>query len=161
MATRISGFPTALLALVGSQNFGVAPKELGELVTPTLDMTPLYLLGQQTTVSITLSAPANGGNQAQGLSIPQGENWYIHNVGLQVLAGAGVTGEFSLYWTAMPGNGFSPIADTVVMTASTFRMKAGGGGFWMRSGSEISCHIANLVGVPTVSIAGVVTRLRS
>ena len=159
--SKIAGFPTGLLALLGSQNFGMSPKELVEAVQPCLEMTPFYLTSQMTTVSITLSAPANGGNQAQGFSIPNGENWFIHAIGLQVLAGVGVTGEFTLYQTAQPGTGFCPIADTQVMTASTFRMKAAlVDKFWMRSGSEVSCHIANLVGVPTVSIAAVVTRLK-
>jgi len=161
--SRLAGFPTGLLSLVGSQNFGSAPKDLGDVVQPTLDLSELYLLSQLVPFSGTLTAPANGANSAQGgIAVPNGEVWYVQQVGLQVLTGVGVTGEFTLYATPAPGGGFTPLADTQVMTASTFRMKAGvQGPMWLRSGAEISCHIANLVGVPVVSIAALVCRLKS
>ena len=129
---------------------------------PIIDLTDLYLVTNLVPFSGTLAAPANGANTGQGIAVPVGEVWYVQQVGLQVLTGVGVTGNFTLYATPSAGAGFTPLADTQAMVASDFKMKASiAGPMWLRAGFEISCHIANLAGVPTVSIAALVCRLRA
>lgn len=161
MSSRLAGFPTGLLDLVGSQNFGIAPKELLETVSPTVDMLELYSLTKQSGRISILSAPANGNNAGQGLVVPAGEVWRIVAGGIFVAAGVGVTGDFTPIVNS--GGGTTPLGDTLSVAASTTRWitSKAGSAFWLRSGDELGAYITALAGAPTVSVAYQVARFRA
>lgn len=149
-----------MLDLVGSQNFGVAPKDLGELVVPQIDLSPLYLLTKQRAQVQIVAVPAAGQNAGGGLVVPAGEVWKVHAGGIFVLCGAGVSGDFTPIISV--NGGVTPIADTLSVAANTTRMiSMKQEPFWLPAGAELSVYISALVLVPTVSISYLVSRLRA
>ena len=158
MTQRLSAFPNGLLSLTGSQSFGTAPKELGDIIAPTIELADLYLLSLQEPEVLILAAPVNGINA--GIRVPPGEVWRVVAGGVFVLAGAGVT----LDWTPVVESqgGLIPIGDTQSQAASTTRLQASKQTpFWVKSGDQVTIYIQALVGVPTVSIALLIDRLRA
>lgn len=158
MSQRLSGFPTGLLSLVGSQSFGTAPKELGDVVAPTLDVAALYLLTKQEPEIAVIAVPAAGPNL--GIVVPAGEVWLANYGGVFSLTGVGVT----LDWTpiATIESGTIPIGDTVVQLASQTRWQASKQlPIWLSAGQGLGVYISALVGAPTLSVAYNISRLRA
>lgn len=158
MPQRLSGFPTALLSLLGSQSFGNAPKELDDVISPVIDTAELYLVSAQQGMAGVVAAPAGGYNR--GLIVPQGEVWRVNYGGAFVLSGVGVT----LDWTPCVriDGGIVPMGDTIVQLASQTRLEA----FellpiWIEAGQELGVYVSALVGVPTISVAFSVAVLRA
>lgn len=159
MNQRLSGYPSGLLALLGSQSFGEAPKELGDVIAPIIDTSSLYLLTAQSAAVQIIAAPANGINA--GLRVPQGEIWRCHVVGGLCISNAGNTLDWTLAFESQGGVG--PLSDTISQVASTTRWIASKAGpFWLRAGEQIAPYISALVGVPvSMSITALVSRLRA
>ncbi len=159
--SRLSGYPSGLLSLLGSQNFGEAPKDLSDVVSPVVDISGLYLLSSQSSALSVLAAPANGQNQGAGLVVPKSEVWRVWGGGLAITNGVGVTGE---YTPIINDGGISiPIGNTLVTAASQTRwVPMVQGPFWLRAGQELGVSIGALVGVPgLVAVSCLVSRLRA
>lgn len=158
MSQRLAGFPTGLLSLVGSQSFGTAPKELGDIIAPTLELGELYLLTKQEGQVGVVAVPAAGPNNA--ITVPNGEVWRVNYGGVFVQTGVGVT----LDWTpcAFANGGIVPIGDTHVQAASQTRLQAvKQAPLWLQAGQSLGVYITALVGAPTVSFSVAVSRLRA
>jgi hypothetical protein len=159
--SRLSSFPTALLSLLGSQNFGESPNELGQMVVPTVDIGELFALTKQVPVFGQLAAPAIGNNAGQGIVVPSGEVWRVMYGGLFVNCGAGVSGEFTP--TLLVEGSSCPLAMTYAVAASTQRQSpVVQVPMWIQAGTELGCTISpGLVLVPTVSMRYVVQKFRA
>lgn len=155
----LSGFPKGLLSLLGSQNFGINPKDLSDVVAPTVELSELYLLSKQVSTFQTIAAPANGTNAGAGLIVPAGEVWRVHAGGIFVITGVGVTLDITPITIV---NGITcPLASTTSIAASLFRwVPMIMNPFWADAGSELGAYISALVGAPTVSIQYLVSKLR-
>jgi len=156
--STISGFPTGLLGLLDSKNFGQQPNTLSDVIVPIVDTTGLFETTKQFGEVQLIAAPANGINV--GLRVPQGEVWRVHAGGVFCLTGAGD----SLEWTPVIEVNLTviPIADTQVQGSDITRMVAMKvAPFWLQPGSQLSVFISAIVGVPTaMSVAYLVSRLR-
>lgn len=155
--SRISGFPTGFLSLLDSKSFGEQPDVVGDAIVPTVDIGDLFLSTKTNGEVQVVAVPALGPNA--GLRVPNGEVWKVQAGGIFVLAGAGVT--LDLTPVVEVTGIITPIADTISVLASTTRMvtmKAAP--FWLKAGAQLTAYVTALVGVPTISIAYVVSRLR-
>lgn len=157
--TRLAGFPSGLLSLVGSANFGDAPNQMGDVIAPCIELQDLYLLTAQEPEILIVAAPANGINA--GIRVPAGEVWKVVQGGVFVDTGAGVS---LTSWTPVveASGGVIPIADSVLAhPASQTILKAIHTPFWVKAGDQVSVYIRGLAGVPTISIALLISRLRA
>lgn len=159
--SRLAGYPTGLLDLVGSQSFGQAPKDLADVVAPVMDLSPLYLLTKQVAAIAIVAGPANGTNAGKGLIVPPGEVWSVRAGGVFVATGVGVTGDFT---PSMISNGLTvSLGDSTPILASTTRWLrfAPPGPIFVKAGDELTCYISALVGAPTVSIQYLLAKFRA
>jgi len=158
--SRLAGYPTGLLDLVGSQSFGIAPKDLSDIVGPIVDLTGLYMLTKQVAAIAIMAAPANGTNATKGLIVPAGEVWSIRAGGVFVGAGVGVSGDFT---PTMISNGLTvALGATTPVAASTTRwLEMTMGPIFLKAGDELTCHISLIAGAPTVSIQYLVAKFRA
>jgi len=149
----LHGFPKGLLSLVGSQAFGTNPKQLGDVVAPTIDLRDLYLLSVQSSIAGSAAAPAAGFNLC--LTVPEGNVWRILAGGGIIVNGAGVTGDWGL--TIKPGGGSEvPLTSVIATAANQVRfLPLTNGPIWASAGTQIGLNGSALVGVPgscTVSL---------
>lgn len=77
--SRINRVPFGLQDLLGSQNFGDNPSELGGVVAPVLDMSP-YLTAERYSYKHDTDVLADNG-QITTFLVPDGEIWYVLAVG--------------------------------------------------------------------------------
>ena len=158
--SRLSGFPAGLLSLIGSQSFGINPKDLADTISPTMELGELYLLSKQEGKAIVFTAPVNGPNPGQGLIVPPGEVWRVHAGGFFISTGAGVQTDANLIVNLTGAT--IPISDSISVPASSVRMNAmKSAPFWLQSGGELGVMLASPVGVPTVSVSYIISRLRA
>lgn len=163
MTSRIAGFPSGLLDLLGSQNFGEAPKLFGDQVVPTLECLELYLATKNAVVfNAGTGAVANGQNTGASymLTVPQGELWLVRCVSALLLTAAGeaVTGEVwisSQGGTMVVGNPRTLGASSQGWAVSTQTP------FWLPSGSRIGIWGSAVTGAPTAALTALVARLRA
>lgn len=170
--SRLSGFPQGFLSLLGSQNFGEAPKELAEFVQPTIEMLELYLLGNQRLqawVSNDTSAPTitdvSGAiyytNPNNNMVVPAGQMWRVHLFGVQMQTGAGEAVNFS---PAIAVNNLAmPLGDgpRVLGASASSWQRAEGCPFWLRSGDSLGVWQTGIVGAPNGQAYAVVSVLRA
>jgi hypothetical protein len=147
------------LNLVGSQNKGLAPNELADVIAPTIDLGPMYLVSRQEAEAAIIAAPANGINNA--ITVPTGEVWRVNFGGAFCATPAGVTLDWAL--AANLDGGAMPLADTLSQAASQTRLMAmKSGPIWLTGGQSLGVYITNLVGVPTfVSVSFNISRMRA
>lgn len=160
--SRLSGFPTGLLSLLGSQNFGEAPNELGDVIAPTVDIGELFALTRQEAIFVSYATPTTGNNNGAGLIVPPGEIWRVMAGGAFAAPGAGVTFQFGPH--VIVGN-TTPLAPFVAAVASQIRVNPiPFGGFWIGAGSELGVYLSDVVGVPgagSVSLRYLVQKFRA
>jgi len=158
--SRLSGFPAGLLSLTGSQSFGVNPKDIADIISPCVELGELYLLSKQVGQAIVFTAPANGPNPGQGLVVPAGEVWRVHAGGFFISTAAGVTTDACLIVNISGAT--VPISDMISVAASQVRMQAfDHAPFWLQAGAELGVMLASPVGVPTVSVSYILSKLRA
>jgi len=155
---KLSGFPVGLLGLLDSQNLGETPRDLNEVIVPTVDLTEFYALPKGEPEIAIIAAPANGFNV--GVTVPDREVWRINFGGAFAITDVGDSFNFA------PAVNFEagvvPIGKMVAIAASQQRFSVASQlPIFVPSGSVIGVYIAELVGVPTaVSVALGITRLR-
>lgn len=119
--SRINRPPLGLQGLLGSQNLGVNPDELGQQVLPTLDIFPFY--GAQLTTHFSIP----GGRTTEGTIvskvIPAGEMWGLIGVGAVCagITGAGGDIQLSIQLAQLPGNApgqFHPLVTGPLQTVN-------------------------------------------
>jgi len=159
--TILHGYPVGLLSMLGSQNFGVNPKELAEVVSPVVDLSDLYLLQFQQSVSGAVGVPGVGFNLA--ITVPAGQMWRVHALSGIIVHGAGVTADYAL--NVMPNNGASvAVSPSISVAANQTRWLPITGapeGLWLTAGTTIGLDIASLVGVPaSLAVSGIFSQIR-
>jgi hypothetical protein len=155
--SRLAGYPAGLLSLVQSQSFGIAPKDLGDVIAPIVDLTSMYLLTAQ-------RATANSGVLVNGnnnlITVPDGEVWRVHICSATVIAGVGVTGALAL--TVRADANIVAISEHLVFVASTTRfLPMVADPFWLKAGDQLNVFGSEIVGAPTVQVNGLVSKLRA
>lgn len=75
MAGPIARRPNGLLDLLLTQQQGRSPRELGDIVTPVIDMQHFYETDRLTTAGMTITVTAS--NTSNTLTIPSGEVWNL------------------------------------------------------------------------------------
>jgi hypothetical protein len=159
VTVRLHGYPAGFQSLVGSQNQGASPAELGDVIAPCVDLTEAYLLGKQEGIAAVIAAPVNTINTA--FEVPIGEVWRVNGGGCFVTTGAGE----SLDWTpTIEINGVvMPLETTLAQAASQTRMRSiwARGYIWAQAGHKLGIYITGLVGAPTVSCSYSISRLRA
>jgi len=156
--SNVTAFPfglQGLLALKGQQ----LPHTLGDLVTPVVDLTQMYLLGvPRERIQITGVAVAGGVN-AFTTVVPSGETWYVWNYICACNTGVGV---LCTYYPAVTvqGNTFAMGAQTAAI-ASEFTQAPANTPFWADSGLTFSTLVRSVTGAATVNGALVISRLRT
>jgi hypothetical protein len=161
--SRISGFPTALLSLLGSQNFGQAPNELGPTIAPCVDVGDLFALTAQTTANASIAAIVNGPNvgAAERIQVPQGEVWRIYQISAFVATGVGAT--LTHYLQVVAGQNQSvTVSEAVAQVASTARFNIAKltAPLWLQAGNFIQLYAADVVGAAPGSVTAIVQRFR-
>lgn len=156
----LSGFAKGFLSLVDSQNFGINPKDLSDTVSPVVSIEDLYLLQKQVGVLGIVAVPAAGLNLA--ITVPVGEVWRVHLGGVFMINGVGVTNTYTPVAEVKGGGGIAvPLGPGVAGPASaTTLAPMTCAPFWLNAGDSLGAYGASLVGVPTVSVAFMVSKLR-
>lgn len=123
MGTRVFRFPAGLLELLSSKASGQNPAELGELVSPTLDLMPFYQAGFPVKFAVftsgTVIAP---GGVNSGFVVPQNKWWIplLHTAWLTAI-GAGDGGRVQPSLLDSSANPFSGGNYMATVAASTSR----------------------------------------
>lgn len=157
----LSSYPTGFLSIVGSQNFGEAPRELGSVIAPTMEMGELFMLSKQEAVYVGYAAPIFGNNNGNGLIVPPGEVWRVLAGGAFALPGAGISFMFGPH--IISGNA-TPLVPLVPAVASMIRAATIQLPFWARAGEELGVYLSDVVGVPganQVSLRYLIQRFRA
>lgn len=117
MTIRLHGFARGLLSLVGAQNFGSAPNELGDVILPTVDVSPMFQASKASYESLSFNPPIVGITTV--FTVPTGEMWILEAADVRMSAGVGesVTG-FGLCLT-LPSNAALMASEKVAVVAST------------------------------------------
>jgi hypothetical protein len=76
--TQVTQQPQGLIAALGLRDMGATPRELSPTIAPTVDMLPLYLIGQRTSLISANAAVGVGNVNFTDLVVPIGELWYVH-----------------------------------------------------------------------------------
>lgn len=84
----IQAYPAGLLSLLSLKQFGRNPSQLSNEVVPTLQTTDWYLQSAVEYVAGVQIALLALDRQALGVTIPNGEIWYIHSIGGEANLGA-------------------------------------------------------------------------
>lgn len=97
----ITQLPRGLVSLTGLRDMGEAPRELSEIIAPSIDVTQFLLLNRETIFeNFIISAVATVASP----TIPPGELWYIHQ--WSVDADVNATNAISLCVGFFQGNRF-------------------------------------------------------
>lgn len=86
----IQSQPQGLLGFLQLKNLGQNPSELPDVLQPVLELRDWYLQTNSEIVSGTDAAIAAVG-VSNNLIVPQGEYWFVHDVGLLIQLAAGAT----------------------------------------------------------------------
>jgi len=90
----IQRVPRGLLDILGLKATGDTPHQLAQEISGGLDITPLYLQDQLRSITGFIAGVAGGYNLVS--TVPNGEMWWMTNVGGLLTAGAAGTGK--LVW---------------------------------------------------------------
>lgn len=118
--SRINRVPLGLQDLLGSQNFGDNPSELGSVVAPTLDMTNFLRAERRWFAQASAFAIAVDG-QVTAIQVPQGEIWYVNAFAMGVAGTGAPAGNWTMRGSvyaryvvnsnATPATSIHPICD--------------------------------------------------
>lgn len=159
--SQIAGFPSGLLDIVGSQNFGEAPRDLSQVVSPTMDLTELYLLSKQRIEAVANFVVVNGSNTANSLLVPAGEAWRVYGFSAFVSFAVGDSGSMTALMT-LNGIGMA-MGETRLHVAGTVEawfVYASQTPIWIPAGARLSLFATAVGGVPNASLQALVSRVR-
>lgn len=154
-------FPRALTALVGIRDMGAQPRELGDSVVGTIDLTELYLFNRREFVTQTAVAAGAVGTVTvlAGLIVPAGEAWFVHfwQISAQTAAGEAL----SISPALRLAGGSITVGNPAVLPASTTTWGIPlHRGFWLAPGEGLGAVTTQITGAPVVAGAASITRLR-
>lgn len=157
---RLAGFPKGLLSLLQSQSFGQNPKELADIVSPTVELADLYLLSTQECIQFTWNPPGAGFNTGAGLTVPAGEVWRLHGCRVAAINGVGQTQSVS---PSLFINGFTlHLSNLFVAVASQNRIQVQQlAPMWLPAGSQLGATVEDLTGTPILNGAYLVSKLKA
>lgn len=162
--TQIAGFPTGLLDLLGSQNFGENPRDLGNVIAPVVDVRELFQVTKQRVIfNSGTDVLANGNNSLKtfALTVPAGEVWRIVAGSAFLNTAVGET-VGQAYLSATIGGGTTIISDGVPLAASQTRWaNLSAEPFFAPAGTLLSIWGSEVVGVPTAALTILAARLRA
>lgn len=163
----LSGFPKGLLDLVGSQNFGINPKDLGETVQPVIDLTELYLVGKIDAPQGSLAVAVNGvnimtvGGVGDPLLVPNGEVWRVFAFAVSCFVGAASSFTYGPA-VQMQGGRFQLSRSQDNATALSSNWNAmDSAPIWLPAGARLMVEGQNLVGTASLSAQALISRLRA
>jgi hypothetical protein len=161
--SRIAGFPTGLLDLVGSQNFGVNPKEMVESISPTIDLGQFFLASKLLVgFNPGTDIVANGANTAKtfSLTVPAGELWIVKALSLFLSTGVGEAMTATPILTVNAGT--MSIGQGVTLAASQIRWNtATVTDLVVPAGARFGIWGSEVTGVPTAALTVLIARLRA
>jgi len=152
--------PRGLISLLGLFDSGATPKDLAVVMSPTIDVTRMYMLNDEVSLSTTFNPIAGNGPQYGGsspdLDVPQGQVWYVPWIHATGVSGAGGTMTFGVAVQADGVSSYLSPAITLTAAAQT-RWSQAIGPFWLKSGDRIGGVVSELVGA--ANILGVTARV--
>lgn len=155
----VSGFPSGLLSILDSKNFGENPRVLIESIQPVIPVIDLFLLTKQVVVPSVPANPVVLGNQANTLLVPDGEVWRVHAASAFMSCGVGVTCTFSLTIQAAT---FTSISQAVSCPASQERTNPMvSPAFYLGAGFSLGLRAHEVTGAPIGSITAMISRLKA
>jgi len=163
MPQVIIGFPAGFNDLVGNNNFGEAPRQLSDVVVPTVDIGEQYLAARQV-VAFNAGGPfaiANGANGGAGftINVPAGELWRVYGYSALLTCGAG---DSLAAQTILTVDGVTTATGApILLPNNTVRwIHSSQTPFWARAGSRISVWGSEVVAAPTCSLTVLCTKLK-
>lgn len=167
MPVQLSRFPSGLLGLVGAQNFGENPRQLADVVVPTVDIGDQYMVTLQEPLFGNTAVGANGFNPYTSvpLVVPVGELWKVVAYAVNIVTAAGMSGRVgpSVRIGGAAGPNF-PLGDPIAYVASeTNWVYWDLDEFWAPAGYEFGASLAQVAGgSPTIVQGAIVfSRLRA
>lgn len=116
MAGTINRIPPGLLGFLGLKTSGTNPRDFGGQVTPTWDLSPLYLADGYRFTRVGSTLVAAGSELLHGP--PNGEIWVLDRWGLQIDSGIGDSATVYMGLAAEAGQAFVPLSAEVDIGAS-------------------------------------------
>lgn len=165
--------PPGFLSLLQLKNQGHMPADLGEVVSPTMDMRDWYLQVSARTPSTTFGLVLTSEQQSfhrfspNGIIVPQGKTWWVHHYmvqcGLTAVAGQSIFGLAPIIiWNAngtIKYNQLGP-APATGLISSTATNPTGtqvfASGFWAPPGAELGFTNGEIISAAGISFGGVV-----
>ena len=149
----IQTIPQGLLGLLQLKEMGRNPATLSDVVTPQVDLFPLWIQRQQVTLvqpntdTLTLATGATGA-QNFATKVPQGQAWYVTYMAVD--GSSNTAADFIRYAPSVQfaGNGFSftvgpDVSDAI--TARQRRIRSFCGPFWAPPGTQFSVYVFDVL----------------
>lgn len=160
MTDQINTFALGVQGLLSLKGQNI-PNQLGEIITPTIDITQQYLLGvPRERVQLPQIAPFTSGINVSTGIVPVGETWYVWNYIIAVNTSAVQTATYRPI-IRVQGNSFA-VGETIVAPISNFTQAVATAPFWADSGMEFGClGVVAPTGAPAANVALVISRLKT
>lgn len=161
----ITQFPRGLVSLTGLRDMGEAPRQLADVIAPSIDVTQFLLLNREAIYG-SVSAAAIGSFVATGNPhlVPAGELWYVHSWSVSATVFAGDTGRIAPQVNFLGQqivNG-RPSTDQAVLAVNTAISCFTESPFWAGPGSELGCLVERWSGAAGLGLGmrAIISRLR-
>lgn len=156
-----TAFPRGLVGLLELRGEGRAPYELGDLITPTIDLQEFYRVGRREQVSAGTAALAVGANLfAPTIQVPSNEVWVLEDFTCQIVLGAGTAVDAASAGQYNQGGITQPFGPNVAgagpgeVRTRIDRVR------WLSPGSTLGCFVQSFTGVITATGFATLVRLR-
>lgn len=144
MPQVIQRSPLGLLSVLDSKAGGQAPNLLADLVTPTLDLQPMYGLyrRERVTASIAAAAAVVGFNSLGGLLlVPSGETWRLLNLTGNVNNVVAAGTDVAIGYSDQTGR-FSMVGSMVAAATNTRPTFGGECDVWLKPGDLVGVWVS-------------------
>jgi len=167
MAT-VGKYPRGFLSLLGLQNFGENPRDVGGVISPVVDIGDQFLVESFEIRTGNNAAGATGFNKFtnNSLIVPQGELWRVFAFSVQVVSGVGASGRFAAAIAVGSTAGVGPRLVVSQQQDYVASQTAFNGltqlPFWAPAGYELGIELANVAGPAPSCDGGILfARLRA
>lgn len=157
--TQLHGYPAGFASLVGLQNFGEMPRELGFSISPTLDMFRHYLANRMEhgfctfTPVLGIVQPSFALAGAMNPTVPAGELWWFEHVTLRINPQAGIAFRGQIVLMERPVQATAISGTSGVEPAGSHSFVRSDRAFFATADTNLAANFDQITGVPGADAA--------
>jgi len=160
MAFQLSQFAKGFLDLVGLQNFGESPKQLGETIIATVDIGEQYQVQKLSVIALPIADILVGANTGATLTVPAGEVWCLKQAAAGAVTDAAEAIVFNIA-VQIEGNSYA-LGNLTTLAASVSGLSVSlYQNLWLPAGAAIGVFCQSKTGTVNGTVTAMFTRLRA